>query len=215
MPASAAEELTRQVDAYIALGYPALAHLSEHDFRALFTPLEDSLAAAVAEGLDLTATPNRVPFVAVATDALISPETRVPLLRAHGSAKEGILDRNYGEAGLAPYRPIDSLDLPRAPVYLVIDLDRGDEFKNIKPRDALPVIEGRGRTPLTIAEGLSFNAAFPELLIKNHCFMLAGSHAGSKRVPAIWISPQGPKLGWCFQGVEHTWLGIASAGSRA
>ena len=109
---------------------------------------------------------------------------------------------------------MDGIVLPNAPVYLLTDVDRGDEFLNQKPRDALPVIAERGRTPLTIAEGLSFNAVFPELLIKNHCFMLAGSHEGNKRVPAIWIAPTGPKLGWCFQGVEHTWLGIASAGGR-
>jgi len=210
----AAQELDRQVDAYVALGYPALASLSEQAFRDLFSPLKAALADAVAAGLDLTFSSTRVPFVAVVADALISPELRVPLLKAAGSDKPGILDRNYGERGLSPYRPTPAVDVPNANVYLLLDVDRGDEFLNHKPVNALPVIAERGRTPLTIAEGLSFNAAFPNLLIKNHCFMLAGSHEGNKRVPAIWISPAGPKLGWCFQGVEHTWLGIASAGGR-
>ena len=147
-------------------------------------------------------------------DSVISPELRVPMLRVGGGKKEGILDRNYGENGLAAYRAIDGLGVPESPVYLLLDVQRGDEFKNIKPMNATPVIAGRGRTVLTITEGLSYNAAFPDKLIKNHCFMLAGSHEGNRRVPAIWISAGTPKLGWCFQGVEHTWLGIASAASR-
>ena len=81
--------------------------------------------------------------------------------------------------------------------------------------DALSVIASRGRTPLTIDEGLSLATVFPELLVKNHCFMLAGSTRGDKRVPALWISERAPKLGWCFQGVPHSWLGVASARGRA
>lgn len=211
---SALAELDRQVDAYVALGYPPLAGLSEAQFRELFAPLAVSLAHAVAAGVDMTLGDHRVPFVAVVSDELVDPTLRVPLLRTVGSDKPGILDRNYGEAGIAPYRPVDGLGIPDAPVYLLVDVDRGDEFLNVKPREALPVIAERGRTPLTIAEGLSFNAVFPDLLIKNHCFMLAGSHEGNKRVPAIWISAGTPKLGWCFQGVEHSWLGVASARSR-
>ena len=211
---TALAELDRQIDTYLTLGYPQLAGLDEDAFRRQFAHLEAPLADAVSAGLDLEVRAHRVPFVAVVTDALINPAKRVPLLKAAGSAKDGILDRNYGDAGIAPYRPIDGLDLPRATTYLLLDVDRGDEFLNVKPRDALPVIASRGRTPLTIAEGLSFNAAHPDMLIKNHCFMLAGSHEGNKRVPAMWISAGTPKLGWCFQGVEHTWLGVASAGGR-
>jgi hypothetical protein len=209
-----ANELTRQVDAYVALGYPALAGLSDAAFRELFAVLEAPLADAAASGLDLTVADARVPFVAVVTDAVVDATARVPFLRAGAGKKEGILDRNYGDKGIGHYRAIDDLELPEASVYLLLNVDRGDEFKNVKPMNALPVIAGRGRTPLTIAEGLSFNAVYPDRLVKNHCFMLAGSHEGTKRVPAIWISQGSPKLGWCFQGVEHTWLGIASAGSR-
>jgi len=208
------DELARQIDTYVALGYPALACLDEAAFRALFAPLERPLADAVAAGLNLTVTGNRVPFVAVIADALVPPEERVPMLRAGRGKKEGILDRNYGDNGLAPYRAIDGLGIPDAPVYLLLDVERGDEFKNVKPMNATPIIAERARTVLTIAEGLSFNVAYPDKLMKNHCFMLAGSHEGNRRVPAIWISKNAPKLGWCFQGVEHTWLSIASAAGR-
>ena len=44
--------------------------------------------------------------------------------------------------------------------------------------------------------------------------MLAGSRCGDRRVPALWISEGAPKLGWCWAGNPHTWLGTASAGSR-
>ncbi|MET4659613.1 hypothetical protein ABID80_003331 [Streptomyces sp. PvP037] len=55
---------------------------------------------------------------------------------------------------------------------------------------------------------------FPEILVKNKCFCLGGSRSGDRRVPAIWISRHAPKLGWCWEGNPHTWLGMASAGSR-
>jgi len=51
--------------------------------------------------------------------------------------------------------------------------------------------------------------------VKNHCFMLMGSRRGDLRVPALWISEKAPKLGWCYDGNPHTWLGIASAESRS
>ena len=71
----------------------------------------------------------------------------------------------------------------------------------------------------------------PEVLERNRCFMTSGSRrAGSRpgrldaRVPALWISNGtgrdgrerrgAPKLGWCWAGNRHTWLGIASVGSR-
>lgn len=209
MPATTlAPSLATQVDAYVAAGYPALAGLTESAFRSLF----DGLAAPTDSAPDATA--GHVPFVAVVTSALVPAEARVPLLRLTGSQKAGILDRNHGEEGLAPYRPVDGLDIPEAPVYLLTGIERGDEFRDVAPRDALPVIAGRARTPLTIDEGLSLATVFPELLVKNHCFMLAGSTRGDKRVPALWISERAPKLGWCFQGVPHSWLGVASASAR-
>ena len=43
--------------------------------------------------------------------------------------------------------------------------------------------------------------------------MLSGSRRGDRRVPAMWISARAPKLGWCWDGNPHDWLGVASAGS--
>ncbi len=49
------------------------------------------------------------------------------------------------------FRPVT---LPDPPVYLVYDIDRGDAMANWSPDEALPVITGAGRTPLTLSEGL-------------------------------------------------------------
>jgi hypothetical protein len=55
--------------------------------------------------------------------------------------------------------------------------------------------------------------------------MLLGSRCGDRRVPALWISGGSArdggtarrgaaKLGWCWAGNHHTWLGHASAAQR-
>ena len=196
--------LDAQIDAYVAARYPEMAGIPEAAFRALFAGLA---FPADAEG--------QIPALAVVTDQVIPPERRIPSLRLSGSTREGILDKNHGEQGLAPYKPTSAVEIPDAPVYLLLGIDRGDEFRNERPLDALGVIEQRGRTPLTIDEGLSLQTVFPELLVKNHCFMLMGSSRGDKRVPALWISEKAPKLGWCYDRNPHTWLGVASAERRA
>ena len=48
----------------------------------------------------------------------------------------------------------------------------------------------------------------PGVLRGRNCFSLLGSRAGDKRVPALWVSARRPRLGWCYQGAPHTWLGI-------
>jgi len=82
------------------------------------------------------------------------------------------------------------------------------------PEPALATLSERGRTPLTVAEGIALLTLHAEVLEKNHCFSLAGSRHGDRRVPAIWISKGAPHLGWCFAGVPHSWLGLASAAGR-
>ena len=195
--------LEAQIDAYVAAGYPGLAGTSEEEFRSLFEGLSfpDDMA-------------GQIPALAVVTDKVMDPEVRVRNLRLSGSEREGIVDKNHGGEGLAPYKVVPDLGVPDAPVYLLLSVERGDEFRNERPLDALAVIEQRGRTPLTIDEGISLQTVFPEALVKNHCFMLMGSSRGDKRVPALWISEKAPKLGWCYDRNPHTWLGVASAESR-
>jgi hypothetical protein len=202
-----------QVDRLVSLGYPALAGLTQSAFRELLEPLRER-----AEALDgAQATPSHVPYVVVVTRELVSPESSVPLLRLHTSRglgdRSGIVDRNHPDGGLAGYHPIEE-SRPPASAYLLIDVDRGDEFCGVRPEDATATVLARGRTPLTIDEGIALVTQHPEVLERNKCFTLAGSRRGDRRVPAVWISQRAPKLGWCWEGNPHSWLGLASAGSR-
>jgi hypothetical protein len=124
------------------------------------------------------------------------------------------------------------VDLPGSPAYLVTGIGRGDDLLDWRPAEALPELERRGRSPLTLHEGLSWLLQVPEALADNHCFMTIGSRKpktpSSKgydaRTPAIWISRgtgrdgaerrHAPKVGWCWWNNKHTWLGFASCESR-
>ena len=207
-----AHQFVRQVERLVELGYPRLAGLDEPSFRELLEPLAEP-ATRIPDQDD-------VPFVLVVTRELVRPEDSVPLLRLVGRRKPGVVDRNHADGDLATYLPLPELGLdvldrghpPRA--YLLTGILRGEEFCNVRPEDALPVIRGRGRTALTIDEGIAVVTHAPHLLEKNKCFMLSGSRRHDRRVPAMWISEGAPKLGWCWDGNPHTWLGVASAGGR-
>ena len=122
--------------------------------------------------------------------------------------------------------------LPDAPLYLVRDVQRGDRYQNESPAEVLPALTARHRRPLTLQEGLSWALTQPGIIEANNCFMTIGSRrvkgrnrAGEPvhdaRTPAIWNASgtgrdgrerrNAPKLGWCWWGNRHTWLGIASA----
>lgn len=196
-----------QVDRLVALGYPALAGLDETAFGDLLAPLESLAPTAPAE-------PGRMPFVLVVTRKLVDPYATVPLLRLVGGRRPGVVDRNHPAGDLANYHPLPELGVPDTAAYLLLDVDRGEEVRGVRPADALPIITAGGRTPLTIDEGIAVVTQAPQLLERNKCFMLAGSRRGDRRVPALWISDRAPKLGWCWDGNPHSWLGVASAAAR-
>jgi hypothetical protein len=54
----------------------------------------------------------------------------------------------------------------------------------------------------------------PDLLGSGNRFSMLGSRCGDRRVTAIWVSQRRPRLGWCWAGAPHTWLGSASCASR-
>lgn len=126
--------------------------------------------------------------------------------------------------------PISSAAVPDSPLYVVNDLDRGDAMANWSPDEALPAITEVGRTPLTLTEALHWLLQWPQTLQRGRCFMTIASRRrkpdGSldTRTPAVWISNgtgrdgaanrNAPKVGWCWAGNRHTWLGFASAGGR-
>jgi hypothetical protein len=169
-------------------------------------------------GIGREDSPAHAAFVLVVTREIAPPESTVPLLRLWGprgmGSKPGVVDRNHGEDDLAGYHPIERCE-PPGPAYLLVDVERGEEFCGVRPEEASKVVRSRGRSQLTIDEGIALVTQVPQMLERNKCFMLAGSRRHDRRVPAMWISERAPKLGWCWDGNPHTWLGMASAGRRA
>jgi hypothetical protein len=126
---------------------------------------------------------------------------------------------------LDQFQPIAGAAPPHQSLYLLEDVQRGDEMSNWSPEEALVEIVRRGRRPLTIAEGISWLLQDPGQLEPNRCFMTIASRrikggVLDSRTPAIWISNGtgrdgrekrgAPKVGWCWAGNRHTWLGFAS-----
>jgi len=125
---------------------------------------------------------------------------------------------------------VDAVAVPSSPVALVAGLDRGDAMLSWSPDEALPAIVGAGRSPLTLVEGITWVLQLPAALEPGRCFMTIGSRlrkaggALDARTPAVWISGGtgrdgparrgAPKVGWCWAGNRHTWLGFASAAGR-
>lgn len=135
-------------------------------------------------------------------------------------------------ADLAQFGPAPGVEVPDVDLYAVSSPERGDEFANLSPDEVDPQVRARGRDLMTVSEGLSWALQVPEVIERNHCFMTTGSRRpGTRtgtldaRVPALWISNgtgrdgaarrNAPKVGWCWAGNRHTWLGIASVGERS
>jgi hypothetical protein len=162
----------------------------------------------------------------VAHPDIAPASTLAPQLRLNGKVGFVVADMT----DIDDFAPIPSVILPDASSYVLRDVDRGDAMANWSPDEALRAIEEAGRTPLTLTEGLHWLLQCPEVLERNHCFMTIGSRRrkpdGSldARTPAVWISNgtgrdgsanrNAPKVGWCWAGNRHTWLGFASASGR-
>jgi hypothetical protein len=200
VPTEAELEFDRQVDALVTTGLPELRELSEPCFRAWLEPLRDLLPPASGDGAG-------IPFVVVVPDLPV-----VPVLESvHGTGGAGFTTMEADD--LARFRTLPELEVPAAP-YLLVDVDLGADTLNRPPGDVLPTLASAGRSPLTIAEGLAVLVSDHGVLRSRNCFSLLGSRAGDKRVPALWVSARRPRLGWCYQGAPHTWLGSASCAVR-
>jgi hypothetical protein len=115
------------------------------------------------------------------------------------------------------FHPIDGLNLPAEDVYLLWDIDTGTSALNLSPEASLIAIRERGRTPLTLEEGVMVTFFHPALLTdkqRYNCIQMAGSRRGDQRVPSIWFSKGAPRLGWCWDRNVHSWLATASAARR-
>ncbi|WP_017595247.1 DUF5701 family protein [Nocardiopsis potens] len=213
------EEFDRQVRVLAEKDYPGLSGLGAEGFAALVKPLRDAaVEAAGADGGPWPGedggSPGRIPFVLVVTRDVVPIEESMVRTALPRGRKPGFVDRSYEEGALARFTATEETALPDPRAYLLTGVDRGEEFCGAVPADAMAAIRARGRTPLTIEEGIALVTLFPAALEKNKCFSLGGSRCGDRRVPALWISDRAPKLGWCWEGNPHTWLGMASAAAR-
>lgn len=196
-----------------------LQHLIDLDLPAIADVTPADLAGWVAE---VDGHPDGVLAV---HPALAPPSTLAPLLSRQG--KQGFVVHDMTD--LDEFRPTPDLVIPDRPLYVVTGIDRGDDMLNWSPEEAAPAIAQRGRTPLTISEGISWLLQEPEVLVPNRCFMCIGSRKPKPqgydaRTPALWISGgtghdgparrDAPKVGWCWWRNRHTWLGFASATGR-
>jgi hypothetical protein len=199
-PTEAELEFDRQVDALALTGLPELLDLQDACFRASLEPLRDLLPPPDEDG-------RTIPFVVVVPGLPV-----VPVLESvHMLGGPGFT--TMSDEDLAGFRPLPELDVPAGP-YLLLDVDPGADTRGVPPAEVLPRMTAAGRSPLTIAEGLAVLVSDPGVLRGRNCFSLLGSRAGDKRVPALWVSARRPRLGWCYQGAPHTWLGSASCAGR-
>jgi Family of unknown function (DUF5701) len=200
-PTEAELEFDRQVDALTLAGLPEQLDLAEACFRASLEPLRDLLPPPAPDG-------TAIPFVVVTPYLPVLPA----LEAVHQIGGPGFTTMSADDLDL--FRPLPELQVPIGP-YLLLDVDTGADTVNEPPGRVLPRITAAGRSPLTIAEGLAVLISDPGVLRGRNCFSLAGSRAGDKRVPALWVSARRARLGWCYQGAPHTWLGTASCAGRA
>ncbi len=194
-----------QADRLVALGIHEVAGTTGPDLR--------EAASRLPSGALLVVAPDRAPVSALA-----------PLLALDGRPGFVVADMTDVDA----FGPV--VDVPDGPAYGVLGPDRGDALADWSPDEALPAITVAGRTPLTLAEGVHWLLQCPGELERNRCFMSIGSRLrkpGGRldaRTPALWISNGtgrdgserrgAPKVGWCWAGNRHTWLGFASAEAR-
>ncbi|MEV0261193.1 DUF5701 family protein [Streptomyces sp. NPDC050617] len=201
--------LAAQAERLIELAVHELAGISAEELRAFAD-------AAGREGGDalLVIHPGRVPASALA-----------PSLSREG--KPGFVVADMEDVD--QFAPC-GVELPDEALYVVSGLDRGDRMANWSPEEALPALTEEGRSPLLLTEGVHWVLQQPAALERNRCFMTIGSRlrkangALDARTPAIWISNgtgrdgrerrDAPKIGWCWWGNRHTWLGFASATGR-
>ncbi|MFI7338271.1 DUF5701 family protein [Streptomyces sp. NPDC050085] len=203
---------TAQAERLIELGVHEIAGLDAAALRAFAKEAED---AGEQDSL-LTVHPDLAPASALA-----------PLLQREDKAGFVVVDMH----DVDEFAPLDGITVPDGPLHLLSAVDRGDDMANWTPDEALPALTERGRTPLLLTEGIHWVLQQPAVLERNQCFMTIGSRLRKAngtldaRTPAIWISNgtgrdgrerrDAPKVGWCWAGNRHTWLGFGSAAGRA
>ncbi|MGH3342132.1 MAG: DUF5701 family protein [Carbonactinosporaceae bacterium] len=198
-------EFDRQVDNLLDKNYPGTAGLSDEVFLQRIAPLRERLSEPSTGADDA-----RIAFVVVMAGALVPPHEAISLVELRG--KRGFTTMEGDD--LKRFTPIEGLAPPPGSAYLLTDIDTGAATRNVTPDEAITTIASENRSPLTIDEGVALVTQYPEVLRTRNAFSLLGSRCGDRRVPALWVSRGSPRLGWCWAGNPHTWLGSASCGGR-
>lgn len=232
--------LARQAERLVTLGVADLAGLTPDDLRVLAHDADASTpgTAAGADPASPDVTRSHLTTshrLLVVPPALVPVSVLAPLMRRGERAGFVVEDMTDVDA----FAPIPGVDVPDAP-YVLDGPDRGDDLAGWSPDEAGVELARRGRTPLTLAEGVQWVLQAPDVLERKRCFMTIGSRVAKARggrdgggrarggldarTPAVWISNgtgrdgrerrDAPKVGWCWAGNRHTWLGFASARSR-
>lgn len=200
-----------QAEALVGRGVHELVGWSARDLRAL--------AADAAQG-------DRTEGLFVLHPDVLPASALAPLITVGGRSGFVVSDMTDVDA----FESVVPVPAPDAGAYLLFGIDRGDAMANWSPDEAWPALASADRSPLTLTEGLHWVFHQPEALQRGHCFMTIGTRMrkpdGSldARTPAIWLSNgtgrdgrsnrDAPKVGWCWAGNRHTWLGFASAAGR-
>jgi hypothetical protein len=193
-----------QVEALLRAGWHTAAGLGEQHLLERVLPLRDRLAGLPAPGAGRTA------FVLV-PGADVPAEQAMGLVALRGRAGY----TTVAPSDLAGFRPTEHARPPQAPAYLLVDVDLGADTRGVPPEQVLPDLLAAGRSPLTVPEGVAVLLQDAALLRTESCFSLLGSRCGDRRVPALWVARGGrPRLGWCWDGAPHSWLGSASCSRR-
>ncbi|MFF0747957.1 DUF5701 family protein [Streptomyces sp. NPDC004267] len=202
--------LAAQAERLIALGVHERAGMPADELRAFA-----ERAGGDRSDVLLAVHPDRVPASALA-----------PLLDRDGKPGFVVVDMTDVDA----FAPAGGVEVPDEPLYLLAGVDRGDRMANWSPEEALPALAEEGRSPLILTEGIHWVLQQPAALERNLCFMTVGARLRKPngtfdaRTPAIWISNgtgrdgrerrDAPKVGWCWWGNRHTWLGFGSTTGR-
>ncbi len=204
------KEFDRQLENLIQKGYPKVVGVEGEEFIRHVEPLKKRIKRLTVPEADLEK--GHLPFVIVIKSDWVAMEKAMSLVKRRGKR---------GYAKMYPrdpkdFKPLNNVRIPPGMAYLLVDIDRGKDNINLPPDEAQEMIEKKNRSPLTIDEGVAVVTQYPEFLMKNNCFsLLASRYRADRRVAAIWIDGEKrPRLGWCWAGNPHTWLGSASCGSR-
>ena len=155
-----------QLSRLIERKFHIIANLSEGDFiNHYIMPLKELIIEFHAE-TDFRK--NRVPLL------IVVPHNIVPLSYQLDSIRE-IINGKQLEYIIKPewFENAKGVSTPNKP-YLLLDVETGYAMKNITPKKCVETFKCEGRFALTIDEGLSLIAHFPQVL-ESHWIDLPGS----------------------------------------